>query len=323
MALDPQTQTLLDEVNALDATPAWELPLWKARAGFEALTLTWAPERLVVPCVESLGIPGPHGSIPLRIYWPEAVDAGGAPPPPLPVFVHFHGSGFVVLGLNSHDHACRSLCRRAHCIVVAVDYRKAPENKFPKPTDDAWAATRWVANNCAALGGDPARIAVGGDSAGGCLAAVVTQRAKAEGGPALAFQLLVYPVTDMRDDTGSYQSFAEGYLLTADSMRWFMRCYLNDESEKADPVAAPLLAEDLSGLPPALVLVAGYDPLFDEGIAYAEKLKAAGVPVTLRNYEDQIHGFWTMGGRVDAATGAQAEASAALWQAFETHNQNL
>ena len=206
--------------------------------------------------------------------------------------------------------------------MVAVDYRKAPENKFPKPTDDAWAATRWVADNCAALGGDPARIAVGGDSAGGCLAAVVTQRAKAEGGPALAFQLLIYPVTDMRDDTGSYQSFAEGYLLTADSMRWFIRCYLNDESERTDPVAAPLLAEDLSGLPPALVLVAGYDPLFDEGTAYAGKLKAAGVPVTLRNYEDQIHGFWTMGGRVNAATGAQAEACAALRQAFGTHNQD-
>ena len=320
MALDTQTQTLLDEVNALEATPGWELPLWRARAGFEALTQEWTPERPVVPRVESRGIPGPHGAIPLRIYWPAAVDAGGAAPPPLPVFVHFHGSGFVVLGLNSHDHACRSLCLGAHCIVVAVDYRKAPENKFPKPSDDAWAATRWVADNCPALGADPARIAVGGDSAGGCLAAVVTQRAKAEGGPPLVFQLLVYPVTDMRDDTGSYRSFAEGYLLTADSMRWFIRCYLNDESEKRDPVAAPLLAVDVSGLPPAMVLVAGYDPLLDEGIAYAEKLKAAGVSVTLRTYEDQIHGFWTMGGRIDAAARAQDEACAALRQAFASHD---
>ena len=312
MSLDPQVKELLDELNAIEGPLPWEQPIEQTRANFNELSKALAAPPAAVARVENQTIPGPHGDIPVRIYWPEHSDG------PLPVIVHFHGSGFVVLGLDSHDNVCRILCRDAGAIVVAVDYRKSPEHKFPKPSDDAWAATNWVAENCAALGADAARMAVAGDSAGGCLATVAAQRAKAEGGPALVFQLLIYPVTDWRDDTESYKAFADGYSLSADMMRWFRRCYLNNEAERTNPVAAPLQADDLSGLPPAFVLTAGYDPLLDEGKAYAMKMKAAGVPVSYVNFEGQIHGFWTMNGRIDASADAHAQACAALRTAFGT-----
>ena len=224
----------------------------------------------------------------------------------------------MVLSIDTHDNVCRALCQGAGCIVIAVSYCKAPEHKFPKPTDESWASLEWVAANAAEIGADPARIAVGGDSAGGCLAAVVAQRAKREGGPALVFQLLVYPVTDTREDRPSYKSFGDGYVLTAETMAWFFDCYFNDEAEKSDLAAAPLRADDLSGLPPALVMTASHDPLYDDGVAYAEKLKAAGVSTDYRNYEGHIHGFWTATGRMDVAAEAQAVACAALRQAFGT-----
>ena len=261
--------------------------------------------------VETRDIPGPHGAIPVRIYWPD--DAGDGA---LPMFAHFHGSGFVVLGLESHDNVCRELAEGAGCIVVAVDYRKAPENKFPKPTDDAWAATEWAVANCAELGGDAARLAVGGDSAGGNLAAVAAQRAARQSAPKIALQLLVYPVTDMSDDSDSYRRFANGYNLTADMMRWFMRSYLNGDDERTNPTAAPLRARDVSAVAPALILTASHDPLLDDGIRYGEKLCAAGVPATHINYSGQIHGFWNFSARIDAAHEARAEACAALREAF-------
>jgi len=312
MPLDPQIKEVLDELSAIDRPAPWKVPIEQARADFNVLTKAMAAPGAKVARIENRTIPGPHGDIPVRIYWPEP--EGG----PLPVVVHFHGSGFVVLGLDSHDHVCRMLCHDAGAIVVAVDYRKAPENKFPKPTDDAWAATTWVAENCELLGADPARIAVAGDSAGGCLATVVAQRAKAEGGPALVFQLLIYPVTDLRNDTDSYRAFAEGYMLTSDMMRWFRRCYLNTDADRTNPVAAPFHAKDLSGLPPAFVLTAGFDPLLDEGKAYAKKMEAAGVAVTYVNFEEQIHGFWTMDGRIDASKDAHTQACTALREAFGT-----
>ena len=234
------------------------------------------------------------------------------------MLVHFHGGGFVLLGLDAYDPICRMLCAGAGCIVVGVGYRKAPENKFPKAADDSWAATRWVAENCANLGGDASRIAVAGDSAGGCLAAGVTHRAKAAGGPALAFQLLVYPLTDFAGDTDSYRAFGEDHLVTAEMMNWYASCYLNDETEKDDPLASPLRFTDFAGLPPAYILTAGCDPLHDEGVAYARKLREAGVPVRHRDYPDQIHAFWSFGARIDAAAEAHAEACAALLRAFGT-----
>ena len=285
------------------------------RADFDAKVRESAAPGPAVARVADHQAPGPHGPVPVRVYWPGGVGEDGAP---LPVLVYIHGSGFVLLGHDNYDHVCRALCQGARCIVASVDYRKAPENKFPVAADDAWAATKWVAGNCAALGGDPGRIAVGGDSSGGCLAAVVTQKARAEGGPPLVFQLLVYPVTDMRDDTDSYRDFAEGYSLSADMMRWFMDCYLNGEEDRADLAASPLRAIDMSGLPPALVMTASHDPLLDDGREYAQRLRAAGVPAEHVNYEGFIHGFWSDTARIDAAGEAHARACAALRGAFGT-----
>ena len=314
MALHPQVQAFVDEINAIEVAPIRELPLAEVREGFDKLVMSQQAPGVAVGRVEERDIPGPHGPIRIRLYWPDGHD----PSAPLPVYVNFHGSGYVVLSIDTHDNVCRALCKGAGCIVVGVNYRKAPENRFPQPTDDAWASLVWVAENCAGIGADPARIAVGGDSAGGCLAAVTAQRAVHEGGPGLVFQLLVYPVTDTDEGRDSYRTFAEGYVLTADTMAWFFECYFNDDAERADIRAAPLRAADLSGLPPALVMTASHDPLLDEGRAYAEKLKAAGVPTDYRNYEGHIHGFWTATGNMDVAAEAQAVACAALREAFGT-----
>ncbi len=312
--LDPQVQAVCDEVNALEAPSLWDRPIADTRKDFNDLVLGLAAPGPEVGRVENRTIPGPHGPISLRLYWP----AGADKKKPLPVYLNFHGSGYVVLGLDTHDHVCRAICNGAECIVVAVDYRKGPEHRFPKGPDDCWASTVWAAQHSAEFGGDPMRIAVGGDSAGGCLATVVAQRAKAEGGPKLVFQLLVYPVTDTREDTASYKTFAEGYLLTAELMHWFFDRYFSNEAEKATVTAAPLRAKDLSGLPPTLLMTASHDPLFDEGVAYAEKLRKAGVPIEYINYQGHIHGFWTATGRFDVATKAHQVAIAALRRAFGT-----
>ena len=317
MALHPQVQALCDEINAIEVPPINERSLAEVREGFHDLVMGMQAPGVAVGRVEDRDIPGPNGPIRIRLYWPEGAD----PAEPLPVYVNFHGSGYVVLSIDTHDGVCRALCQGAGCIVVGVNYCKAPENKFPKLTDDVWASLCWVAENCAEIGGDPARIAVGGDSAGGCLAAVTAQRATSEGGPPLVFQLLVYPVTDTDEGRESYKTFGEGYVLSAETMAWFFDCYLNDESERADVRAAPIRADDLSGLPPAMVMTASHDPLFDEGRDYAAKLKAAGVPTDYRNYEGHIHGFWTATGRFDVAAEAHAAACAALRHAFGTDSQ--
>ena len=314
MQLDPQVQIIVDEINSVEVESLWDRPIADVRADFDNLVLGLQDAGPEVCRVENRDIPGPHGPIPIRIYWPEGNDPGT----PLPVYINYHGSGYVVLSIDTHDNVCRALCQGAGCIVIGVSYCKAPEHKFPKPTDEAWASLQWVAASAAEIGADPARVAVGGDSAGGCLAAVVAQRAKREGGPPLVFQLLVYPVTDTREDRPSYKTFGDGYLLTAETMAWFFDCYFNDDSEKSDLAAAPLRADDLSVLPPALVMTASHDPLHDDGVAYAEKLEAAGVPTDYRNYEGHIHGFWTATGRMDIAAEAQATACAALRNAFGT-----
>jgi len=315
MKLDPQVKALLDEVNAVEAASVWDTPVNDVRAGFDQLFATFAAPGPEVGKVENRTIPGPYRPIPIRIYRP----AGASPDKPLPVYVNFHGSGYVVFSIDTYDHICRILCRDADCIVVAVDYCKAPEFKFPKPVEEAWASTLWVFDHAAEFGGDAARIAIGGDSAGGGLAAVVTQRAKKSGNPKIAFQLLVYPVTDTREDTQSYKDFAEGYMLTADTMHWFFQCYFNTEAERATLDAAPLRNPDLRGLPPATIIAAGHDPLFSEGIAYAERLKAAGVPTEYVNYEGGIHGFWSATGKFGITTEALKTASTALRRAFATH----
>ena len=310
-ALDPQARAFLDEANAAGGAPPWDVPVSQLRADFNASLETISIAREPVARIEDREISGPNGPIPLRIYWPGGSGADG-----LPILVHFHGSGFVLGGLDSHDAVCRTLCNQAECIVVAVEYRKAPEHKFPAGIDDCWAATEWAAANAPALNGDARRIAVFGDSTGGNNAAVVAQRARDEGGPALTLQVLVYPPFDLAADGASYETYGEGYNLTAAAMRWFIAQYLRDEADRIDPLASPIRARDLAGLAPVFVLTVGYDPLRDEQLAYIERLRAAGVAVEHSDHRDLFHGFWFMGGRLDAAPRAHAEVATALRAAF-------
>jgi acetyl esterase len=261
---------------------------------------------------EDRRIPGPGSDIPIRIYWPRAAQAAEL----LPVLVWFHGGGFVIGDLDTHDSACRLLANRADCMVVAVDYRLAPESKFPAAVEDSHAAVRWLALHANEIGADARRIAVGGDSAGANLATVVALLARNDGYPKLAFQLLIYPCTAPEPETPSHRKFADGYLLTRANIVWFYKQYLRNQRDMQDFRFAPLVADDLSSLPPALVLVAGYDPLRDEGVEYARKLIEAGNRVSLTNYEGMTHGFYLAGGMLDAAKRAVAESAAALKAAF-------
>jgi acetyl esterase len=260
-----------------------------------------------VAVVRDLVAPGPHGPIPLRLYRPAAAPAAGTA-----ALVFFHGGGWVLGNLESHDGMCRHLAERSGCVVVAVDYRLAPEHKFPAPLDDAGAATAWVAAQAGALGLDPARIAVGGDSAGGNLAAALCLAARDAGGPAIAWQMLLYPATDFAMDTPSHRRFEEGHLLTRESMLWFRDHYLTSPEEAAAWRASPLRAASVAGLPPALVLTASHDPLRDEGEAYGRRLAEAGVPVTLWRVPGQIHGFLPMGKAIAASAAVLDRLAAAL-----------
>jgi acetyl esterase len=271
-----------------------------------------------VPIVDYVGlrvrtkdrtIPGPRGPIPIRLYHPPKHRRGR------PIVVYFHGGGFVVGSVRSHDGVCRALCRKSDAIVISVDYRLAPEHRFPAAVDDAVAATRWILKEARALGGDPRAVAVGGDSAGGNLAAVVTQATKHDERRPM-FQLLVYPATDMTRSFASHRLFREGYMLPKPSIDWFLSNYLNDDRDQIDPRASPLFAEDLAGLPPALVITAGFDPLRDEGRAYADKLAAARVPVRYQCIEGAMHGFFSFGGVFQHAARAVDDSAAALREAF-------
>lgn len=244
----------------------------------------------------------------LRVYRPVKGEK-------LPALVYFHGGGWTIGDIDTHDVLCRQLAIGARCVVVSVDYRLAPEYPFPAAVEDCFAATRHVADNAAKL--NIGSIAVGGDSAGGNLAATVSLMARDAGGPAIAFELLIYPATDQRGGTPSNERNGQGYLLTRDAMEYFRRGYLPDEKDWLDWRASPLLAKSHANLPPALVITAGYDPLLDEGRAYAERLKAAGVRVEYREYADMVHGFILFGGVLDTANAAVAECCAALRGAFE------
>ena len=283
------------------------LPVAVARTQYEARVALMAPPAEIARTLEQT-IDGPGGKLPIRLYTPHG--AG-----PFPLLVFFHGSGFVLCSLDTHDGMCRNLCAGAACIVASVDYRLAPEHKFPAGIDDCLHATRWAAAHAAELGADPACIAVAGDSAGANMAAVTALRLRDEGGPGLCGQLLLYPVTDYHTPgTPSYEENAEGYGLTRDTMKWFWAHYLSDASEGAHPHASPLRARDLSGLPPALVITAEYDPLRDEGERYADKLRTAGVFTALTRYGGVNHGFMFWAGVVDKAGVAMNEACGWLRQ---------
>ncbi len=300
MPVDPQIQALLDKGVGVPATHT--LPIEVARAQYEARIGLMARGADIAGVREET-IAGPGGGpLRLRIYTPQGAR-------PFPLLVFYHGSGFVLCSLDTHDGMCRNLCAGAACIVASVDYRLAPEHKFPAGIDDCLHATRWAAAHAADLGADASRIVVGGDSAGGNIAAVTALRLREEGGAAPCGQLLLYPVTDYHTPgTPSYDENAAGYGLTRDTMQWFWAHYLNDAAEAAHPHACPLRAPDLSGLPPALVITAQYDPLRDEGELYAKKLGAAGVPTALTRYDGVNHGFMFWVGVVDQAGAAMNEA---------------
>jgi acetyl esterase len=314
MALDPQVEFVLGLVEKADLPEFWELSPEQARELFEATVpkLDAAPQDVFR--WEQQNIPGPNGEIPVRTYVPREPGEEEW----LPILVFFHGGGFVIGGLDSYDSLCRNIANRADCIVVSVDYRLAPEHKFPAAPEDCYAALCWVAENAFDLDGDPDRIALAGDSAGGNLTAVTALRARDEGGPALVLHMPLYPVIGPEPETGSHHEFAEGYLLTRRNLLWFYDHYFRSDADKQDVRFSPLVAKDLSGMPPALVVVAGFDPLRDEGMAYAEALRAAGNQVTLTNYEGMIHGFLSMSDVLDQANVCLDECAAALKAAFGT-----
>jgi acetyl esterase len=259
--------------------------------------------------VEDRNIPGPEVPVPVRIYHPD----GSAP---FPVMVFYHGGGWVIGNVDSHDALCRKLTNAIGCVTVSVDYRLAPEAKFPAAAEDCYAATLWVSENAKSLGCDPKRLAVCGDSAGGNLAAAVPLMARDRGKPPIAYQVLMYPCTDGSLESGSMKELAEGYFLTRGAMVWFWNHYVHDH-DRNHPYAAPIHAPDLKGLPPALVITAEFDPLRDEGEAYAAKLRTAGVPVTCTRYDGTIHGFVSMADNLDKGKEAINQVVTTLKAAFK------
>jgi acetyl esterase len=263
---------------------------------------------LAVAGVADRSIPGPAGAIPVRIYTPEGTGT-------FPVYVNFHGGGWVIGDLETADAACRDICRTVGCVVVSVDYRLAPEHRFPAAVDDSFAATAWVAQNMEALRGN-GRLAVGGESAGGNLAAVVAQMARDAGAPRIDFQLLLYPVTDCDLSRPSYAANGKGYMLELETMRWFWDEYCPDAAQRLDPRASPMRAGNLADLPPALVVTAEFDPLRDEGEAYGHALRAAGTTVELQRYDGLVHDFLATAQMFSASRAAFEAVCTKLRQAF-------
>lgn len=311
--LHPQARALLNLIEERGLPPTHTLTPAEARRFYRERRTFTQPAPPPVAEVRELSATGPAGPIPLRGYRPMGSTATDR----LPVLVYFHGGGWVIGDLDTHDTLCRELCNLSGCAVIAVDYRLAPEHPFPAAMEDALAATRWVRDNADALRVDAARLAVGGDSAGGNLAAVVALALREAAEPQPVHQLLIYPATDQRRGAPSHTSNAQGYLLTRDTMDYFHDHYLPDRAQDLDWRASPLLHANLAGLPPALVLTAGYDPLRDEGLQYAHALSAAGTRTTLVNFERQIHGFITMGKVLDEANDA-VRLCAALLRAATT-----
>ena len=306
MPLDPMMKGFLDQMAAMGGPKMWEIAPAQARELLAAMMQLVGPKDVPIDNSEDLTMPGPGGALRLRNYTPVGAKDGA-----LPTLVFYHGGGFVIGDLETHDGLCRMLANDAGVRVIAVDYRLAPESKYPAAVDDALAAVRWIAANAATLGVDARRIAVGGDSAGGALAAIVAQQAK--GAPKIAFQLLLFPVTQLSEKTGSMHANAEGYFLDLATLEWFYDHYgANSGIDKTDPRISPLLAKDFAGLPPAYLVTAQFDPLHDDGVRYAEKLRAAGVPVTHVDYPGLVHDFIYMQAVLPQAGAAMKAAAAAV-----------
>jgi len=307
-ALDPQAKAVIDLIIKSGRPAYHQLSPKDARQLFRETRPASTPPAPEIGAVSDLRA----DHIPFRLYRPKNVPTSTR----LPALIFFHGGGWVIGDLETHDVLCRQLTAAAGISVVNVDYRLAPEHRYPAAVEDAWAATRWVETHAAELAIDPTRLAVGGDSAGGNLAAVVALLARDHGGPSLALQVLTYPVTDVASESASYAEFADGFLLTRDSMRWFIEHYVPERKDRLDWRASPLRAASLAAVAPALVVTAGFDPLRDEGEAYARRLREAGVRVDMICYGGMIHGFAPMGRLIETGNRAVAHAAASLRQAF-------
>jgi len=307
MSLDPIVKAFLDQMALMPGPKLFELPAPQGREMFVAMMQMIGPKDVPIGSVRELRA----GSVPMRMYTP--VNAGKGP---LGVLVYFHGGGFVIGDLETHDGICRQFANDGGFAVIAVDYRLAPEHKFPAAVDDALAAIDWIAAHAAELGIDAGRIAVGGDSAGGALAAIVAQQAKLHGHPKIAFQLLLFPVTLIAEETSSRREFASGYFLDRDSLNWFFTHYMPEAHDSQDVRHSPLRAADLKGLPPAYVMLGGFDPLHDEGLAYARKLQDAGVAVEIADYAGLVHCFIYMQAVLPQAREAVSKAAKAVAEAL-------
>lgn len=305
MALNPQAEAVLKQMEADNVPDISEMNVPQARVFLQTAFSAMVPVPEQVREVSDFTVPGPAGRLPVRLYRPEV---GGTPP----LVVFYHGGGWVIGSIESHDAVCRALANASGCAVASVEYRLAPESAFPAAPEDCYAAAKWLAENGSDLGFDEGRLAVAGDSAGGNLSAVVSLMARDRGGPEISQQVLIYPAVDFTGDYPSRSENGEGYFLTTAAIEWFGGHYIGDEAVAKEALASPLLAEDHSDLPPAVVITAGFDPLRDEGGAYAEKLEAAGVEAKTIQYEGMIHGFINMLGVLDDAQRAVDEIGSSL-----------
>jgi acetyl esterase/lipase len=306
--LHPAIRAMLDA--EIPGSPFEAVPVPELRALREEMMLRRPRRNEPVALVQDRTLPGPAGEIPVRVYRPSVV------PGPHPIVAYFHGGGWVLGTLETHDDVCRTLASRSGALVVSVGYRRAPEHRFPVPLEDCVAAVHWCAMHGSDIGGDGARLAVAGDSAGGNLAAAAALRFRDEGGPALALQVLIYPVTNCGFDTASYHQFATGFGLTRDTMRYFWKSYLLDSTDGGHPYASPLQVTSLAGVSPALILTAQYDVLRDEGEAYAARLAQAGVAVRCTRYLEMNHGFIQFAALCEPALQGLEEIAGALRTAF-------
>lgn len=309
--LHPQVQALRDRLRRDRVPHLSTLSIQQARAADRAAAAAGTGAAEPVKEVRDIEFPGPAGQLPARVYRPDGAGR-------LPVLVYFYGGGWSLGTLDTCDGVCRMITNAAGCVTVATGYRLAPEHKFPAAVEDCHAGARWVAAHAAELGADATRLAVGGDSSGGNLAAAVALLARDLGGPAIRHQLLVYPNTDYQAGTPSMREIADEYFFNPASVRWYWGMYLGAHEDGMNPLASPLRADDLSGLPAATVITAGYDPLRDEAEMYARKLEAAGVPAEIIRYDGMMHGFFTMVGALEVARDAVREAAARLRAAFAT-----
>jgi acetyl esterase len=304
MPLHPMLQAFADRSDGQQRPSMGEMTPEQLREGYKLVAaMSGAPAELA--SIADRAVPGPAGEIPIRIYTPQGLA-------PFPVVVFFHGGGFTIGSIETHDIVCQHLAAGVEAVVVSVEYRLAPEHKFPAALDDAVAAAAWVHAHAGEVGGDADRLAVAGDSAGGNLATGVCHHARDAGGPPIRFQLLVYPTVDARMGHPSIKENAEALFLGEDTMSWFHDHYARSPEDKLDPRMSPLLAADLSGLPPALIITAEYDPLRDEGEEYGAKLRAAGVPATVSRYDGMTHAFFQLGGVLEDGQRAMQESVAAL-----------